>query len=55
MVPTVGKHLEPGGVFTKNQYKEAATSGGFNGNVVVGTDLASITIKNNARLDGQIF
>lgn len=42
--PRQGPYPIPGGALTEASYKQAVTDGGFEGNVVVGTDLASVTL-----------
>lgn len=39
-----GPYPIPGGPLTEDDYSDAATAGGFNGNTVVGTDLKSIQL-----------
>lgn len=39
-----GPYPIPGGALTEASYTQAVTDGGFEGNVVVGTDLASVTL-----------
>lgn len=39
-----GPYPIPGGALTEQSYKDAVTEGGFTGNVVVGTDLATLTL-----------
>ncbi|MEX0346530.1 MAG: MBL fold metallo-hydrolase [Rhizobiaceae bacterium] len=39
-----GPYPIPGGGLTEDDYKQAAVDGGFGGNVVVGTDLATLTL-----------
>lgn len=39
-----GPYPIPGGGLTEDDYKQAAADGGFSGNVVVGTDLATLTL-----------
>ncbi len=42
-----GPYPIPGGGLTEDDYKQAAVDGGFGGNVVVGTDLATLTLPAN--------
>ena len=49
LIPPVGAERQgawkiPGGALTEADYRKAAESGGFTGNIVVGTDLATIRI-----------
>lgn len=49
LIPPVGADRQgpwkiPGGALTEADYRKAAESGGFTGNIVVGTDLATIRI-----------
>jgi len=39
-----GPYKLPGGPLSKADYRNAAQSGGFTGNIVVGTDLASVRL-----------
>jgi ribonuclease Z len=42
--PTQGTVKVPGGPLTEQDYRKAAQDGGFTGNIVVGTDLASVRL-----------
>ena len=42
--PRQGPYPIPGGALTEADYRDAATSGGFTGNVVVGSDLATLRL-----------
>jgi ribonuclease Z len=49
LIPPIGAERQgpfkvPGGPLTQEAYRRAARDGGFTGNVVVGTDLASICL-----------
>lgn len=42
--PTQGSVKVPGGPLTEQDYKKAAQDGGYTGNIIVGTDLASVRL-----------
>ena len=49
LIPPIGAHQQypfkvPGGPLTEADYRKAAQDGGFTGNIIVGTDLASLRI-----------
>jgi ribonuclease Z len=49
LIPPIGAERQgpwkiPGGPLTEADYRKAAQEGGFTGNVIVGTDLASVRL-----------
>jgi ribonuclease Z len=48
MIPPIGGEQYPfkvpGGLLTEGDYTKAARDGGFTGNIIVGTDLASLRL-----------
>ena len=49
LIPPVGAERQgpwkiPGGALTEADYRTAAQEGGFTGNIIVGTDLASVRL-----------
>jgi ribonuclease Z len=49
LIPPIGAERQgpwkiPGGPLTEADYRKAAETGGFTGNIVVGTDLASVRL-----------